>query len=130
MYFANIDSRLFQLSISKKIASTVKREKSFYYQMFNSIHNLKLLKRKIDKKCGREASYIISREQNAKNLFKIVDSYFYVMLLHAFFYKKRFFFNLSSGCCLIHNHNQIETHFIFSIVLSMSRPRSIYVVLM
>ena len=28
-------------------------------------------------------------------------------------------------CCLIHNHTQ--THFIFSILVSMSRPKSIYV---
>ena len=67
-------------------------------------------------------------------------------LKYTLFYKQRFFSTLRQccvafsqiqlqmllGCCLLNTYNRhhTEAHLAFSIFVSMSRPRSIYVVLL
>lgn len=48
-----IPSRYFQ-----KIVATVEKEKSFYHQTLNSIHNVKLAKQNIYKKWKKEKQYL------------------------------------------------------------------------
>ena len=87
-----------------------------------------------------------SRENTCVRVYFLESSFCKVAgwsLAYMLFFSKQPFFSTQPQCCLtflwielqillrcwlIHNHHYTETHFIFSMFVSMSRPRCIYVV--